>query len=89
MDINISSKGLGQINQEFLPDNFTFIIDDHSYSCNKIQADFLSPKIANIHKVDPLIDTFKFDEIEDKDGSFQEFIDFLKEGQLKTNPENG
>lgn len=87
MNIKLSSKGLGQINQEFLPDNFTFLIDSDSYFCNKIQADFLSPKISNFHKVDPLLDTFKISGIEDPDGDFQDIIDFLKDGQLKIDPQ--
>lgn len=89
MNIKLSSQGLGNINQEFLPDDFTFVIDGCSYSCNKIQADFISPKISKIHKVDPLIDTFKITNIEDPDGEFQAIIDFLKEGQLKMNPQKG
>lgn len=86
MNINISSQGLELINQEFLPDNFTFIIGNRSYHCNKIQADFLSPIVSKIHKVDPLIDSFKI-ETKDPDGDFQTFIDFLKKGEMKIIPQ--
>ncbi|OHT16516.1 hypothetical protein TRFO_41753 [Tritrichomonas foetus] len=69
------------INKNILPEDFTFIIDDRKYLTNKFLADILSPKIANLHRVDASLSTFTFPKsISDPSGNFSFFINLIYSG---------
>lgn len=38
--------------------DFTFIVNGNEFKTNKIISDLLSPKICNLHQIDPTFDTF-------------------------------
>jgi hypothetical protein len=42
--------------------DFEFIMGDQNYKCNLIVAEFLSPKLARLRKLDPSISEYKLDE---------------------------
>jgi hypothetical protein len=58
--MRLSSKGLSRVQtREFPSDSeFTFIVGGSKYPCSPFFADFLSPRIAQIHLIDPTVDTF-------------------------------
>ena len=56
--INLSSKGLNKIKNQFYENNFSFIINNkEEFLCPKLLADFVSPIIFKLHISDP---TLKF-----------------------------
>ena len=59
-DFKISAAGLKNIGLSnlFGDENFTFIIGNEEIRMKKIFADFISPKIAQIHHADPTVDSF-------------------------------
>lgn len=57
--INISLKEIDNILSAYKSDDFVFLTSNQkTVTCNKIIADIISPKIANIHKCDPTVDFF-------------------------------
>lgn len=87
MKITLTSKGFGQINPNFLSHDFVFLIGLQEYPCNKIQADFLSPKVANMHQVDPFINCFLIGSDNNSlKGDFSAFMDYMKTGEICIHP---
>ncbi|OHT11947.1 hypothetical protein TRFO_18431 [Tritrichomonas foetus] len=60
MSFSLSLNGLKNVNFSLHEKDFTFIFDNenHTYQINSLLAEFLSPKISSLHKVDSSIDTF-------------------------------
>lgn len=57
--INLSINEIDNILSTYKGDEFVFLMENSkTVSCNKIIADLISPKIANIHKCDPTANTF-------------------------------
>ena len=69
-EFRISAAGLKNIifTNSFNDDDFVFIIGNHEIRMKKIFADFISPRVSQIHQVDPTIDSFSIN-------------DYINEGQ--------
>ena len=63
-EFKISAEGLKNIvfNNSCGDDDFVFIIGKHEIRMKKIFADFISPRISQIHQVDPTVDSFFINE---------------------------
>jgi hypothetical protein len=64
--VTLTTSGLANIPLAGDGYNFTFIVDGYRYPCPKFSADFLSPKIAQGHAVDPTINEFYVDAHDEK-----------------------
>ncbi|KAI5499950.1 protein ubiquitination [Trichomonas vaginalis G3] len=73
----LSAQGLQQTALCAKEHNFTFIAGEHEYHCHSFFADFISPKIAEMHLTDPLADTFYID-LNDDNYEFQKIIDLMQ-----------
>ncbi|OHS93277.1 hypothetical protein TRFO_11888 [Tritrichomonas foetus] len=74
--ISLSSRGLKtacNLNSK----SFTFCVGEQKYYCDRFAADFISPNVSLLHKMDPTMDSFEIN-IEDKDGTFQEIIKLMR-----------
>lgn len=69
------------------PNDFIFKVGNEQYPCNRIFADLLSPYVANIHNVDPSIDSFQLN-IKDKNKDFQFFMNLVTKGFGEYDPTN-
>lgn len=78
----LSSAGLHNIGHGKGMNNFKLIVDSKEYLCNKFFVDFISPKIAEIHLIDPLLDAFKI-EIPDPNTYFPDFLDLFNGKPVK------
>lgn len=56
--IKLQTESILQIPLNQYEKNFTFIVNGKSYYTSKFIADLLSPKISNIHRIDPTVDEF-------------------------------
>ncbi|EAX96619.1 hypothetical protein TVAG_148940 [Trichomonas vaginalis G3] len=83
----LSSLGLQNVGIGHKTDNFTLVVGDKSYKCNKFFVDFISPKIAEIHLIDPLLDTFQLD-IPDPNGYFSILLDLMNGKPIKLQTEH-
>ena len=54
----LSSKGLKGIPTSLLDNDFCFIIDSQKYYCNRVQAAFISPVVAQVLQSDPLCSSY-------------------------------
>ena len=62
----LSSSGLKNIvTRKLNDDQFQFIFGQHTISMNNIFAEFISPKVSNIHKSDPTINLINFNDLFD------------------------
>jgi hypothetical protein len=74
--ISLSANGLRQVPLHRYTNDFTFVVDSSRYECPRIVADFLSPRICQLHLLDFTADEFL---IETKDPN-HEFGNFLQLG---------
>ena len=58
----LSSSGLNNIipNIDNLENDFSFIFGDHEIRMSKINAEFISPLISNLHRTDPTINSYTY-----------------------------
>lgn len=70
--ILLSSAGLR--NMFINDDEFTFILGETEIRMNRVFAQFISPKVAQIHHSDPTINSFEIDYIEDIEAQNKEDI---------------
>lgn len=57
----LSAKGLMNCANTNLSDNFMFIVGKKEYPCNSFLADFISPKVSDLHIQNPLAESLKID----------------------------
>ena len=83
----LSAAGMQNAAVKMHDNNFTFIVGDHKYYCNSFFADFISPKVAQLHISDPLADTFV---IKSKDAKheFQLVMDIMYGKKVILSQEN-
>jgi hypothetical protein len=53
--LRLSSGGMRNIVKARIENDFTFIVDEHRYSCPWFIAEFLSPKVGRLHSIDGMI----------------------------------
>jgi hypothetical protein len=70
VSLSLSAQGL-----EHLPpkEDFQFIVCEKKYACSSIVADFLSPKVAKMHFVDPTLNSYIL-QSPDPNSLFGEFL---------------
>jgi hypothetical protein len=64
---------MGNISGPKIENDFTYIVNGHRHGCPWFVADFLSPKVARLHSVDPTIGEMIV-EIEDLSDQFEQFL---------------
>lgn len=64
---------------------FHFLFDDHVVSMNRLFADFISPKVAQLHFIDPTIDSFVISNKNDREqiDAFEKIIKIAKGEVIK------
>jgi hypothetical protein len=72
-EAKLSADGMKNLLISKQHNDFTFIIGDRRYECSWIVADFLSPKLANLHSVDPSITEYIVETI-DSETKFATFL---------------
>jgi hypothetical protein len=56
----LSTAGLSMLPIAKYPNDFIFIIDGNEFQCSSVVADFLSPRIARLHNLDPSLNYYEF-----------------------------
>jgi hypothetical protein len=69
VEVRLSAAGLANIRHRELPDKFTFIVGAHRHECPSIPADFLSPRVSDLHSIDPTLSELSLD-VSDPGGVF-------------------
>ena len=83
--LKLSSKGLQNIAKCNHNDDFKFIVGKKEYKVPSFFADFISPRIANCHAIDPCMNYFVVD-IDDPNDYFPIALDFIKGKNFKILP---
>jgi hypothetical protein len=86
-ELTLSSTGLSNLAAPKLRNDFTFIVGEDSHKCPWFVADFLSPKIAQLHFTDSSIDEFVI-ETEDTEKQFGEFLAFGRGSSVRVMESN-
>jgi hypothetical protein len=71
----LSATGMRNIAQSKAENDFTFIVGDVSYQCPWFVAAFLSPRIGELHSMDPTVNEYLI-ETKDPEHQFEEFLSF-------------
>lgn len=79
--LSLSASGLANLDTCAYPNNFTFITKQNEYRCNRVFADFISPNVMRLHRLDSTADkyTLKFD---DNDKIFGVFLGLMHGGEV-------
>lgn len=83
--VDFPSSGFSNLNWSTVPNDFTFVVGRKIYSCPRILADILSPKLSKMHLIDPTVDSFTIS-INDPSENFQFFIDLISIGKSDITP---
>lgn len=83
----LSSAGFQNAAKGVKEKNFTFIVGGNKYQCNSFFADFISPKVAQLHLSDPLADTFVI-KCKDKNKEFELVMDIMHGKKVFLQPED-
>ena len=81
--LSLSTKGL----ENLVPDpsdDFTFIVAENEFVVNKSQAEFISPAVSSLRKLDKLTNSFVVDVAND-DGTFNFIIDLMNGRDIEIN----
>jgi hypothetical protein len=73
--LKLTASGMANIAPSKTENDFTFIVGHDTYQCPWFAADFLSPRIGQIHSIDPTVNEFVI-ETEDPDHQFEQFLHF-------------
>jgi hypothetical protein len=76
LSVSLSAKGLKNIHKR--DNDFTFVVGSRRYPCPSFVAEFLSPRIYDIHSVDDTLNEFRV-EVQDPNAHFEAFLG-LSEG---------
>jgi hypothetical protein len=82
LSLALSASGLKNIPHREELDDFEFIVGDAHYRCPWFIADFLSPRIAHLHKIDNTICTYVI-ETKDPKSEFPGFLSLGRGGTIK------
>jgi hypothetical protein len=77
----LSARGLGNVAVQDWSDVFTFVIGGHRYECQPSVAEFLSPRVAELHSFDPTMSELIL-EVEDGDALFGSVLEAAKGGSI-------
>jgi hypothetical protein len=56
LDVGLSAKGLANIPRRV--DDFTFLVGSRRYHCPSLIAEFLSPRVSELHGIDDTVREF-------------------------------
>jgi hypothetical protein len=73
LEAKLSANGMRNIAISRVENDFNFVVGDNRYSCPWFVAAFLSPKIAQLHALDPSICEFYL-ETKDHKHEFEKFL---------------
>lgn len=85
--ITLSTNGLKNINFSDYQNQFTFIVNGKSFKCSRIIADFLSPKVAQLHFTDISASKLIID-TQTKTGNFEQILNLAFGGEIVVNEIN-
>jgi hypothetical protein len=77
----LSVQGLKNVAVRDSCDEFTFIVGGHRYPCSSSLAQFLSPRVAELHSVDDMIDEIRIG-VEDPDELFGVVLEAVRGGSI-------
>ena len=83
----LSAAGLANFDIYAYPDNFTFITKENTYACNRVFADFISPKVMQLHRMDSTANTFTL-KCDDSNKAFGMFLSLMHGGEVSISREN-
>ena len=86
-DLHLSSRGLRIVPMNLHEGDFEFIVDDKSYKCNTILAEFISPKVCSLRLTDPSFSKLRLS-VNDPSSQFDKFLSLPFESHLKVDSEN-
>lgn len=86
-ELNVSSRGLAHIPLELHDEEFEFHVSGSIHQCNMVVAEFLSPKICDLRRVDPTVREYQLD-VDDPLMLFKEFLALPFKSRLQVNSDN-
>ncbi|KAH0790405.1 F5/8 type C domain containing protein [Histomonas meleagridis] len=75
-EVNLSAKGIVNLQTNNITEDFVFYVDEKEYHCNRVCADFISPNISRLHLIDPTINSYSI-KVHDTDGNFNKVIQLM------------
>jgi hypothetical protein len=75
LKLKLRGSGMTNITPAKSENDFTCIVGQDTYQCPWFVADFLSPRIGQIHSIDPTLNEIVI-KAEDSDHEFEEFLHF-------------
>jgi hypothetical protein len=85
MKLRLGSSGLANIAKA--ENDFAFIVGNQCYKCPWFVADFLSPRVGQLHSVDSTVNEFVIETKDEKD-QFEEFLSFGRGAEVEVNEAN-
>jgi hypothetical protein len=73
--VKLTASGMANIATSKTENDFSFLVGDTAYSCPWFVANFLSPRVAHLHSIDPSVDQFVI-KTDDPDHQFKEILSF-------------
>ncbi|OHT00654.1 hypothetical protein TRFO_32623 [Tritrichomonas foetus] len=86
MFFELSSRGLSHAASAAWTKDFSFIVGGHEYQVNKLNACFISPKVAELLLTDPSNDVFYID-TDDSEYQFKQIVKLMEGGILNYDDE--
>jgi hypothetical protein len=83
----LSSGGFANVPFDEIADDFEFIVGNSHFPCSRLQAAFLSPKIATRRTVDPTIASYSVSTIDNAE-IFSQFLSIFSGAELFVRPTN-
>jgi hypothetical protein len=72
-ELNITARGLRNLNKSMIKNDFTFIVGDHHYHCPWFLAEFLSHRVSQLGSVDITMNEFVI-ETQDPETLFESIL---------------
>lgn len=85
--ILLTTNGLKNINFSDYQNNFTFIVNGKPFRCSRIIADFISPRVAQMHHSDVSTSEIIIN-TKNKTGNFEQILNLAFGGELEVNEIN-
>ena len=80
----LSTKNLINGRKMYHEEDFSFVLGDHLYKCNRFLAGFLSPIIANLSQTDSFFNEYKL-KINDERFQFKKIMQLINFGEVQFN----
>ena len=77
VSVTLSSKGLSRVLDSFSDDAFTFVLGNQHYTCHRSLAEFISPFVSNMRRLDKTCNSFVVDETDDS-GKFEQILELMR-----------